>query len=243
LVVRRGTWCRLLTGRGDVKARKGVYLGTSVKHKGWKILDLETRKIVNSRDVYFHENKFPFADPKESRSARQVMIDNDHSIYLTANNHYEDEDGADYALPGDDEIQLPEPEHHAEVQHRQDNDSGSEPDDAVDPQQPRRSNRIQQRPVVNYSAGSNLKTKMRNLNGVASNVGYSSQREIPLSPALSDPPNSPASENPGDSDQALIAEAQPLLSENFKKLTRKQVMAGPYKRQFLDAERRELECL
>ena len=66
--------------KGDGKARKGVYLGTSVKHKGWKILDLETRKIVNSRDVYFHENKFPFKEDKDKRSASVVAAENDNYL-------------------------------------------------------------------------------------------------------------------------------------------------------------------
>ncbi|GJW96612.1 putative RNA-directed DNA polymerase [Tanacetum coccineum] len=43
-------------GRGKL----GVFLGYPPRTKGYKILDLETRKIIVSRDVNFHEENFPF---------------------------------------------------------------------------------------------------------------------------------------------------------------------------------------
>ncbi|GJV39047.1 putative RNA-directed DNA polymerase [Tanacetum coccineum] len=49
--------------KGDKFEEKGkpkVFLGYPPRTKGYKILDLETRKIIVSRDVYFHEENFPF---------------------------------------------------------------------------------------------------------------------------------------------------------------------------------------
>ena len=68
--------------KGDKKARRGINLGTSDKHHGWKILDLETRKIVNSRDVYFFEHKFPFKNDQGTRKPGAVMEDNDDVVHF-----------------------------------------------------------------------------------------------------------------------------------------------------------------
>ncbi|GJZ71219.1 retrovirus-related pol polyprotein from transposon TNT 1-94 [Tanacetum coccineum] len=42
------------------RGKPGVFLGYPPRIKGHKILDLETRKIIVSRDVNFHEENFPF---------------------------------------------------------------------------------------------------------------------------------------------------------------------------------------
>ncbi|KAK1439791.1 hypothetical protein QVD17_05611 [Tagetes erecta] len=42
------------------RGKPGVFLGYPPRTKGYKILDLETRKMVISRDVNFHEEHFPF---------------------------------------------------------------------------------------------------------------------------------------------------------------------------------------
>ena len=49
--------------RGDKfeeKGKPGVFLGYPTGTKGYKILDLETRKLTVSRDVLFYEEIFPF---------------------------------------------------------------------------------------------------------------------------------------------------------------------------------------
>lgn len=37
------------------------FLGYPFSKKGWKFFDLETKEFFVSRDVHFHEDKFPFA--------------------------------------------------------------------------------------------------------------------------------------------------------------------------------------
>ncbi|GJT94400.1 putative RNA-directed DNA polymerase [Tanacetum coccineum] len=44
----------------EERGKPGVFLGYPPRTKGYKILDLETRKIIVSRDVNFHEENFPF---------------------------------------------------------------------------------------------------------------------------------------------------------------------------------------
>lgn len=44
----------------EERGKSGVFLGYPPGTKGYKILDLKTRKIVVSRDVHFHEEIFPF---------------------------------------------------------------------------------------------------------------------------------------------------------------------------------------
>jgi hypothetical protein len=64
------------------KYRKGVNLGTAETGHGYKILDLATRKIVKTRDVYFLENKFPYREPKETRSSTVVETTNYSTIVV-----------------------------------------------------------------------------------------------------------------------------------------------------------------
>ncbi|KAJ9561853.1 LOW QUALITY PROTEIN: hypothetical protein OSB04_007013 [Centaurea solstitialis] len=44
----------------EAKGRPGVFLGYPQGTKGYKIFDIENKKIIVSRDVRFHENQFPF---------------------------------------------------------------------------------------------------------------------------------------------------------------------------------------
>lgn len=50
----------------DQRAIKGVFLEYSFRHKGYKVLNLETRNIIISRDVSFHERIFPFREDNTS---------------------------------------------------------------------------------------------------------------------------------------------------------------------------------
>ena len=208
--------------KGDGKARKGVYLGTSLKHKGWKILDLESRKIVNSRDVYFHENRFPFRENKDTRAAPVVAAENNSYLYLPTAAAQRDEHD-DFEMPEDQLVHLPDAEDYDEPA------ADSQPRN----DQPRRSSRLQVADAVDYSSGSNLKTKLRNVDGSSVNVGYSSHPEEIVLPAGQ-------SDVVSDSENAAVAVD---LGQNFKTMTRVQILAGPYREQFLEAERRELECL
>ncbi|CAI5474950.1 unnamed protein product [Closterium sp. Yama58-4] len=51
----------------EAKARVGMYLSHSLDHKGWRVWDLESGKVVVSRDVSFFENRFP-TPPNEKHS-------------------------------------------------------------------------------------------------------------------------------------------------------------------------------
>ncbi|CAN1181640.1 Retrovirus-related Pol polyprotein from transposon TNT 1-94 [Linum perenne] len=49
----------------DSRARQGIYLGVVAGIKGYKIFDLQSQSVFVSRDVQFHENKFPFTASHE----------------------------------------------------------------------------------------------------------------------------------------------------------------------------------
>ena len=54
-----------------------MFLGYPHGHKGYKVLDLETNTISISRNVVFHENKFPFVTDASSLSREQSFFDQD----------------------------------------------------------------------------------------------------------------------------------------------------------------------
>ena len=45
----------------DPRVIKCVFVGSPYEKKGWRVYDLEHRKIFTSRDVIFYEDQFPFA--------------------------------------------------------------------------------------------------------------------------------------------------------------------------------------
>ncbi|CAA7042208.1 unnamed protein product [Microthlaspi erraticum] len=45
------------------RSKKSVFLGYPFGKKGWRVYDLETRKMLISRNVIFCEDKFPFSTP------------------------------------------------------------------------------------------------------------------------------------------------------------------------------------
>lgn len=44
------------------REKAAIHIGFSVGQKGWKLLDIESGKIITSRDVQFEEDLFPFED-------------------------------------------------------------------------------------------------------------------------------------------------------------------------------------
>ncbi|KAJ0855857.1 putative RNA-directed DNA polymerase [Helianthus annuus] len=58
-----------------------VFLGYPTNHRGYKCLDLETRKIIINRHVIFEETIFPFANnPKPSLHSYDFLTDNLHPL-------------------------------------------------------------------------------------------------------------------------------------------------------------------
>lgn len=48
------------------RSRKCIFIGYSHGKKGWRLYDMDTREIFNSRDVVFYENHFPYSQPPSS---------------------------------------------------------------------------------------------------------------------------------------------------------------------------------
>ncbi|GJQ91627.1 putative RNA-directed DNA polymerase [Tanacetum coccineum] len=60
---------------------RGVFIGYPPRTKGYKILDLETRKIIVNRDVNFHEENFPFKNVQgnnESETEEPIICHDCH---------------------------------------------------------------------------------------------------------------------------------------------------------------------
>jgi histone deacetylase 1/2 len=59
-----------------------VFLGYSPHHKGYRCMDLATRRILISRHVVFDESTFPFASPQPSSAATYEFLDDVPSIVV-----------------------------------------------------------------------------------------------------------------------------------------------------------------
>lgn len=59
---------------------KSIFIGYPFNHKGYKILDIKTKKIYSSRDVIFHEDHFPFHDALPIQS--DFLQSNDSSKFV-----------------------------------------------------------------------------------------------------------------------------------------------------------------
>ncbi|GJZ72106.1 putative RNA-directed DNA polymerase [Tanacetum coccineum] len=80
----------------EVRGRPGVFLGYLQGTKGYKVFDIENRKIMVSRDVKFHENHFPFND-------KLIEIDN-KDPFEVENRHKEDIEGYGLAQTENKEV-------------------------------------------------------------------------------------------------------------------------------------------
>lgn len=238
--------------KGDQKARKGVYLGTSDKHNGWKILDLETRKIVNSRDVYFHEDVFPFRQDRTARQPAAVAKENGDYVHLGSNAD------AELDVESQEPVELPGYEPSAReinIVHDGvcdlDDEGGQDLDNKHDgyrdapPESPQIRTR-RQRPDPTGQGGYRYTVDF--FNSIAS--APASRRRKPQEEEIEQEPGDiqlqedyeDLQADPYQSEAAMLASAM-LLGDNVKTMTRKQVMAGPDKHLFLEAEDRELSSL
>ncbi|KAK9053678.1 hypothetical protein SSX86_024752 [Deinandra increscens subsp. villosa] len=77
----------------ELRGRPGVFLGYPPGSKGYKIFDLENRKIVVSRDTKFHENNFPFLVVNQSEKEPDPL---EHPIGPA---HFDEPNNIDYSTP------------------------------------------------------------------------------------------------------------------------------------------------
>ena len=68
------------TDKFEARAQKCVLLGYTFGFKGYKLYDLQTKKVFHSRDVLFQEQTFPFRVPSQSS-----RTDVSHSSFLSPN--------------------------------------------------------------------------------------------------------------------------------------------------------------
>ena len=90
-----GCLCYMSThkhGRDKFQARAipCVFLGYSHGKKAYKVIDIQTRKIYNSRDIIFHENVFPFSQSFQqpmNMSIEPAHFDAEFLIFSNAFSH------------------------------------------------------------------------------------------------------------------------------------------------------------
>ena len=63
----------------DPNAKKCIFVGYDTHRKGWKCMDLETKMIIVSRDVVFHEISSYKDDADGSKSTTNVALFPDDS--------------------------------------------------------------------------------------------------------------------------------------------------------------------
>ncbi|KAL9234053.1 hypothetical protein vseg_008969 [Gypsophila vaccaria] len=64
------------------RATPCVFIGYPSNHRGYKCLDLVSRKVIISRHVTFDESIFPFANPKPTHSPSYTFLDTGLSPYV-----------------------------------------------------------------------------------------------------------------------------------------------------------------
>nr|GEV90989.1 putative ribonuclease H-like domain-containing protein [Tanacetum cinerariifolium] len=104
------------------RGKPGVFLGYPPGTKGYKIFDLETRKIILSRNVNFHEEIFPFKNVQDSgeNEAGEPMVHHECHCYneqdLTQNKRQNFmEENTQVHHDQDSELNNP---HEAQVEHQ-----------------------------------------------------------------------------------------------------------------------------
>jgi hypothetical protein len=249
--------------KGAPKWRKGVHLGFSDTAVGYKILDLGTRKIVNTRDVYFHENRFPFAESKESRSAKVVEQENEPSVTVIIKPPQKPQLQAPVA-GGVPEQPLFSDDHFAP-----DNNSHHELDDLDEKHQSDEEIQIPSGLLWGLN-GSNLRSvshkhqdapvqtrrQKARADGGDEGAGYQYSKGFFDSVASSKDTRKPSinkqtepiipvnSNEEGQEDVVLeIADSAAALSDDYRNQSRQQVMNGALKSHFEQAEQRELDCI
>ncbi|XP_074376749.1 uncharacterized protein LOC141718263 [Apium graveolens] len=65
----------------DARAQSGIFIGYPFNHKGYKILDIKTKKIFISHNVIFHEDLFPFKDALPVQTDFLLTHESSESLY------------------------------------------------------------------------------------------------------------------------------------------------------------------
>ncbi|CAH9124297.1 unnamed protein product, partial [Cuscuta epithymum] len=87
------------TDKFQERGRKCVFLGYSYTQRGWKVMDLETKKHFVSRDVQFVETIFPFALPGSEDDKFNVPPTSSQQTIALDHSLLDDDDGDMYGSP------------------------------------------------------------------------------------------------------------------------------------------------
>ena len=241
--------------KGARRARKAVYLGTSGLRNGWKMLDLETRKIIVTRDAYFNEVAFPYRDKPEERAADKVRQENERFKEV----------GDIMPAPSQPAVPVdPEPVDVPDAPPG--DDGGAVPLDLnVDPEVPaghyevdeivgKRKTRFG--PRGQARVGSDYKVKWKPAGGVTYPDSWEHESHLVGAQDAVDEYNGeplhvedvalPQPNGPDDSDSEAVAVAMQTMvkiSDDYKKMHRHQVKKTELWPEFQGAEGRELKCL
>ena len=133
----------------DARAEMGVHLGVSQQKKAWRVLLWSSRKIIESRNVAFVTQSFPFAggegtaQKKRSEHGTKAL-----ELLLTKDDDGDDNDDGDDSDDGPDTDDAEDDASNDEDGGAQGEDGGAEDDDEKKAEaQPRRSKRIRSRPL------------------------------------------------------------------------------------------------
>lgn len=222
--------------KGDAKARKAVYLGNDPCRNGYKFLDLETRKIVVSRDAFFNETQFPYKESKASRSPsvvreenEEVFIINDHSLWHPGNVHINQEINDEVKVELGDFIQDELPD---------DGREGSEPEAAPDFEE------LQEEKQPAHSDGPARNTRIQKLGQIAGRQYSIEGLESIASGKPSPPDTGVAVEQVLEEEKVQEHAAHAIkISDDFRSMRRKDILTGPLRAEFIQAEQRELSCI
>lgn len=88
-------------GKLEPRAIKGVFLGYPMGKKGNKVMNLQTRKIIFSRNVIFHEDTYPFSKSQTNSVIFHLILDTNRP----GSSH--SENSSNYEIPSQTPITSP----------------------------------------------------------------------------------------------------------------------------------------
>ena len=224
--------------KGVPRHRKGVFLGFSPDAAGYRIMDLGTRKVITSRDVYFNEDKFPYCGPPADRQSTVVEESNEVMVLVPAPPSSAADADAGGAAPDG---------HQDAVDGVVEGGDYDDPPTPVSPEPAESSD--EEVPVTPPPGGSRRSARTRQLSeqGIRSLANTPHGKRKPADGDIVELPEE-LPENPSEqSEQALRAlageEASILLSDDFRKMTQRQIRQTTLAPHFKKAEGREIDSL